>query len=153
MPTNTPTRDFYAHFMASTTGNSPGMGLGASYTVNPYFMAGAAKQIVLAPYGIEEEGNTDRYTAYPFQIAVYVPYHGESARLAATDEADAYARTIHDAYKPYDDRTSLAKGLTFGSWHADSLSVHLTGSVEDIPSTGGGIIKAVVNVRLRNVHL
>ena len=146
---NQPERDFLAHFQAAVP---DGMGLGAGYVVSPYDFLGTEAQITILPYGIIEESNTNRYSAYPLQIAVYVPYTGDAGRILAKDTAASYARLIRDAYKSYDDRTSAATGLTFGDWHADFICPSLMGVVDDISISGGGMVKAVVNLRLRNLH-
>jgi len=151
MTTASPLHDFYTNFTAAPP---VGMGLGTGYRVMPYtFIDLAGPTITLVPYDPEEERNVDRYHFYPIQIAVYVPYTGDAGRIPAMNTADQYAQTVRDAYKVFDDSTSLAKGLACGSWTADSLSTHLMGVVEDIPSSGGGTVKAVVNIRLHNLHL
>lgn len=153
MAVNEPIRDLVSHFAADQ--EDEGMGLSHEYPVNPYGLIGSGAQFVLAPYGRERERNSNCYAVYPVQIAVYIPYKGEIDMVSACDLAESTIRTVENAFNAYNDASSAATPFIFGSWQANSLAIAPPmGLIEkDIKVTGGYLAKAVVNVRLINVHL
>jgi hypothetical protein len=146
-PTTNPLHDFFEHFKAAD-----GMNLSGGFTVRPYQLIGDMRQTVVCPYGPIDRRDSAIFEEYPVQIAVYIPALGDAQLVPSIDAAEAQCRAIRDAYKPFDDDSSANPGLTFGAWGAYSLSVHYLGYVESIPITGGYLIKAVCNLRLRNLH-